>query len=127
LEIVLKAVMGIRKGKRRSLLLLTEEEAHRLTTALTPTHLPRSFLIQEAIQAGLRTIDPTNIPGRRSKVLCFRLPTELRDRVRALAEELDTSQQTLLRHFLFTYLSELEWKNMPPTKHRGKGRRGDGS
>jgi hypothetical protein len=112
------------KGKRRSLLLLTEEEARRLATTLTATHLPRSFLIQEAIQAGLHTADLANIPERRSRVLCFRLPTELLGRVRALAEELDTSQQTLLRHFLFTYLSEMGRRSTPPTNRRGKGRRG---
>jgi hypothetical protein len=112
------------KGKCRGLLLLTEGEARRLAASLTLTHLPRSFLIQEAIQAGLQTVDLANIPGRRSKVLCFRLPTELLGRVRALAEELDTSQQTLLRHFLFTYLSEMERRSTPPTNRRGKGRRG---
>jgi hypothetical protein len=112
------------KGKRRSLLLLTEEEARRLATAQTPTRLSRSFLIQEAVQAGLQTADIANVPGRRNKILCFRLPPELRDRVRELAKELDTSQQTLIRHFLFTYLSEMERKSTPPTNRRGKGRRG---
>jgi len=113
--------------KCRGLLLLTEEEARRLADALTPFHLPRSFLILEAIQAGLQTADLKNIPGRRRRILCFRLPVELRERVRELAEERHISQQSLIRYFLFTYLSQLERKSTPPTKHRTNSRRGGGS
>ena len=117
---------GLRRveRKRRSLLLLTEEEARRLAEALTRFHVPRSFMILEAIQAGLETADLKNIPGRRSRLLYFRLPREVRERVKELAEARHTSQQTLIRHFLFTYLSHLERKTPPPTKRRtnkGKG------
>jgi hypothetical protein len=105
-------VVGLRKleRKRSGLLLLTEEEARRLTDALTPFHLPRSFMILEAIQAGLQAAHLKNIPRRRSKILYFRLPGEVRERVKVkeLAEERHTSQQTLIRHFLFTCLSHLE-------------------
>jgi predicted DNA-binding protein len=106
------------------LLLLTEEEARRLNDALTPYHISKSFIIQEAIQVGLQTLDLTNIPGRRSKILQIRLPAELRRRVRALAKERRISQQSLTRHFLFTYLSQLERKSTPPTKTRNHTSRG---
>ncbi|MGP8069414.1 MAG: hypothetical protein ACLP5V_05945 [Candidatus Bathyarchaeia archaeon] len=108
------------------MLLLTEEEARRLTDALTPYHISKSFIIQEAIQAGLQTLNPGNVPGPRNRIVQFRLPAELRKRVRKLAEEHHISQQSLIRYFLFTYLSQLERKYAPPTKTRSHTKR-DGS
>ena len=51
-------------GRRKRRLLLTDDEAASLTEAADQYHMPRSFLILEAIQAGLETVNPAVIPGR---------------------------------------------------------------
>jgi hypothetical protein len=104
------------------LILLTEEEASQLADAVNQFHVPRSFLILEAIQAGLRSLDTATIPGRRSRPLSFRLPDEIAVRVKQVSREHDVSQQNLIRHLLFTYLkqrtAETRTPRNPPKKHR---------
>jgi hypothetical protein len=102
--------------RKRSLLLLTEEEASRLADALKDSHVPASILILEAIQAGLQTLDLTTMPGRRTRTLYFRIPTEIRERVKQLATQRHVSQQSLTRHFLFTYISHPPWKKPDPPR-----------
>jgi len=65
--------------ENRSLLLLTEEEASRLAEALENYHVSRSFMILEAVQAGLANLDLAKIPGRRKRIVYFRLPSEIRE------------------------------------------------
>lgn len=96
------------------MLLLTEEEASRLADALKDFPVPRSILILEAIQAGLHTLDLTNMPGRRTRILCFRIPAEIEQKLKQLAAERHVSKQSLIRHFLFTYISHPPWKKPRP-------------
>jgi hypothetical protein len=91
------------------LLLLTEAEASRLAGAVKELHVPRSLIILEAVQAGLQTLDPNVIPGRRTKSVHFRLPPEVREKVRLVATQYQLSQQNLIRHMLFAYLAAPPW------------------
>jgi hypothetical protein len=100
------------------LLLLTEEEASQLADAVNQFHVPRSLLILEAIQAGLRSLGTTTIPGRRSKPLSFRLPDEIAVRVKQVAQEHHVSQQNLIRHLLFNYLTQLAAETPNTTETR---------
>jgi hypothetical protein len=61
-------------GRCRGLVLLTEEEALRLAEAVDQFHVPRGFLILEAVQAGLQNLNACAVPGRRSEAIAFRLP-----------------------------------------------------
>jgi hypothetical protein len=101
---------GLAAGNRRGMVLLTEEERLRLAEAVNQFHIPRSFLILEAIQAGLKNPDTTTIPGRRNRRLTFRLPSDTIKAVKQTAKEKGVSQQSLIRHLLFTYLSEIGGK-----------------
>jgi hypothetical protein len=100
----------LKLGRRPNLLLLTEEEASRLAVAARTLHVPSNFIILEAVQFGLQALDPTKITKRRRKIVYFRLPTEIKQRVIELAQELDLSQQSLIRHYLSTYLTQLGTK-----------------
>lgn len=92
-------------------LLLTEEELKRIDQALVESGaLNRSLLILEAIQAGianaalLRTVE-----GRRRWRVDFRIPRELKDKVQTVARRRHQTQQSLLRHLLFHYISRGPW------------------
>jgi hypothetical protein len=64
-------------------------------------------MILEAIKAGLQTPDPATIPGRRTRMVHFSLPSEIRERAKQLTGERNVSQQSLIRHFLFAHVSRL--------------------
>jgi len=106
-------------------LLLTEEESGRLAEAVKASGAPnRSFLILESIQTKLHSPNLPGLQGKRTTILHCWLPTEIIEEVRRLALERRVTQQSLLRYFLFTYLSQLPRKNTSPTKTRGHTRRG---
>lgn len=105
-------------------LLLTQEESGRLAEAVKASGAPnRSFLILESIQTKLHAPNLAGLQGKRTTILHCWLPTEIMAEVRRLAHEHGVTQQSLLRYFLFTYLSQLERKNTPPTKTRNPTRR----
>lgn len=93
-------------SRQRNVLLLNEEEHSRLAEAIDAFHVSRSFIILEAIQTGLLAEGEVEVSGRRRKVVYFRLPSEIKEKVRRLAEERDVSQQSLIRHFLDKYLAQ---------------------
>ena len=93
------------EGRRVGLLLLTEEERLWLAETVERLHVPRSFLILEAVQAGLGG-PSLSIPGRKNKAVSFRLPAEVAEKVKQAADARGVSQQSLIRHLLFTYLTE---------------------
>ena len=106
-------------------LLLTEEESRKLAEAVKTSGAPnRSLLILESIQAKLHSPNLPELQGKRTNILHCWLPTEIMEKVRLLAHEQGVSQQSLIRYFLFTYLSQLERKNPPPTKTRSHTKRG---
>ena len=98
----------MRDTRRRNLLLLNDEENSRLAEAIREHHVSRSFIILEAIQAGLQARVQPKIPGRRKRVVYFRLPAEIKAKIKELAEKHKASQQSLLRHFLDAYLAKLD-------------------
>ena len=113
------------KSRCKLKLLLTEEESEKLANAVRTSGAPnRSLLILASIQAGLRGPKPLELQGKRSRVTYFWLSTLLLGEIRRLANERHVTQQKLLRHFLFTYLSQLERKSTPPTKRRRRTKRG---
>jgi hypothetical protein len=70
--------------------------------------LGKSFLISEAILVGIKKTD-MNIPqSRRIHKINFWLPTELANQVKELSRLKETSQQNLMRHYLFHYLANPE-------------------
>ena len=93
------------EGRRVGLLFQTEEERLWLAGAVERLHVPRSFLILEAVQAGLGG-HSLSIPGRRNRGVSFRLPAEVAEKVKQAAQVRGVSQQSLIRHLLFTYLTE---------------------
>jgi len=97
------------------LLLLTEEERAWLAEAVDRLHVPRSFLILEAVQAGFQRPSPPPIPGRRNKGVSFRLPAEVAEKIKQAASARGISQQSLIRHLLFTYITEIHPKTAPAT------------
>ena len=109
------------RAKRRCKLklLLTEEESGWLEDAVRRSGAPnRSLLILDSIQTGLMAGSLRGLQGKRSRVTYFWLPTPIRREIRRLARERHVTQQNLLRHFLFTHLSQLDAKSTPPTKPR---------
>ena len=69
----------------------------------------RGFLLFEAVQAGLRNPAPDNAPIGPRVGVRFWLPREMSDKVKELANLNVTSQQSLLRDFLFRYLTNPPW------------------
>ena len=113
------------EGRCKGLLRLDEREAKRLAEALEELHLPRSLIILEAVQAGLAKLDPACVPGKRTHQLHFRLPADVREKVRRAAAEHHLSQQALIRHMLFTYLSSPQGNhqtNRAPDEAKPEGR-----
>jgi hypothetical protein len=108
------------KSKCRVALLLTDEEALKLASAIKQSAAPsRSFIVAESIRAGLQTRNQIRAHGRRRRYPLW-LPSEVKQAVKQLALELHVSQQDLLRHFLRTYLESPPWKRTgkPHTQRR---------
>jgi hypothetical protein len=103
------------KRKCRVALLLTDEEALKLASAIKQSAAPsRSFIVAESIRAGLQTRNRISAQGRRRRYPLW-LPTEVKQEVKQLALELHVSQQDLLRHFLGSYLESPPWKRASKT------------
>ena len=73
--------------------------------------IDESFLLMEAIHAGIVKADE---PVPEMRMICrirFWLSTKLALKVRELSELKGTSQQNLMRSYLFQYLAHPSWKN----------------
>jgi hypothetical protein len=77
-------------------------------------YLSRSLIILEAIRAGLQNTNLALVQERRSFRINARVPTEFKDRVKRLAGINGFTQQRLLRHFLFQYLTSAPWRETRP-------------
>ena len=107
------------KSRCKLKLYLSVEESAELAEAVKASGAPnRSLLILDSIQTGLMARSLAGLQGKRSRVTYFWLPTPIRREIRRLARERHVTQQNLLRHFLFTHLSQLDAKSTPPTKPR---------
>ena len=100
------------EGRCRLRILLTEEEVARLDAAVVESYaVNRSLLVFEAIQAGIKRSVINTLPrvSRRREVPVW-VTRELKQQVKHLAETHSVTQQRLLRHFLFQYLTKPPWK-----------------
>jgi hypothetical protein len=103
-------------------LLLTKEESVKLAEALSTSGAPSlSFIALESIEAGLRKRNPNGIQTRRTHTFPLWVPEDVMEEVRRLAVEWDASQQSIIRHFLLTYLASPPWKH--PKKRLGQSER----
>ncbi len=90
---------------------LTQAELRQLERAVNHSGAPsRAFLIFEAIQAGLRNTNLREAQGRRVKKVNLRVPPEIKERIKQVAEYQAVTQQGLLRYFLFEYLASEPWR-----------------
>jgi hypothetical protein len=93
-------------------LLLTDAEFRKVGQALEEIRpMNKSFLITEAVQAGLAE---TNLDINQLRRICeiqFWLPREIAGSVRRLAGLTQTTQRELIHYFLFQYLANSPWKS----------------
>ena len=90
--------------------LLDKKEFDNLALAVIETGTNKSFLIFQAIEYGLRTLDPCQAQGRRSYRVHAWVPKELRNSVKELSMVTGVTQQSILRLFLSEYLKAAPWK-----------------
>jgi hypothetical protein len=95
-------------------LLLTQSELETLDRAVRESGaLTRTFLIFEAIQAGLQNPTPKIIEKKRNRRVDAWTSADMKHRIQQFADNAGMTQQTLLRHFLLTYLAAKPWKPHP--------------
>ena len=98
-------------------LLLTESELETLDRAVSESGASnRSLIIFEALQAGLQVPTPKIKWKKRNRRVDAWTSGEIKRRIAQLANEIGVTQQTLLRYFLATYISQLGRKSTPSTK-----------
>lgn len=105
-----------RRRRSRLRLILTESETAELDRAVAESGaIFRSLIIAEAIQAGLsRPADRTLTAERRCRRVDVWLPRGIGALVKRTAQAHKTTQQKLLRHFLFEYIASGPWKATEP-------------
>lgn len=105
-------------------LLLTEDEASRVDSAVFNSGaLSRALLVLEAVQFGLRLwANARGAQRRRSRRIEVRIPAELKSTVKDAAKRLGLTQQSLLRHFLFQYLTLSPWEQKSSNEGAQTGR-----
>lgn len=92
-------------------LLLTQSELETLDRAVRESGaVTRTFLIFEAVQAGLQNPTPKITKKKRNRRVDTWASGDLKRRIAQLATDAGVTQQTLLRHFLHTYLTAAPWK-----------------
>jgi len=103
-----------RRARKRSKLrlILTQSQTAELDRAVAESGaIFRSLIIAEAIHAGLsRPADRTLTAERRCRRVDVWLPRGIGALVKRTAQAHKTTQQRLLRHFLFEYIASGPWK-----------------
>ena len=102
--------MGSRSRLR---ILLTEEEINRLDSAVAEScAVTRNLLVYTAIHEGLTTFKPETIqkPNRRREVPIW-VPKDMKNKIRELAKTNTITQQSIMRHLLFQYITRASWNN----------------
>lgn len=105
-------------------LLLTHAEYDEFRQALQEIHpLDKSFLLFQAVKTGLSQQDKEIKPNRRACKIHFWLPKEIAQEAKQLAHVKATTQQNLIREFLFRYLANPPWRRSTgATKVESSGR-----
>ena len=97
------------RGKLR--VLLTECEVERVDRAVAASGAwSRGLLIVEAVRAGLANPELKLEDGRRLRRIDALVPRKLAARLKDAAALKNVTQQHLLRHFLFQYLTAAPWE-----------------
>ena len=107
-----------RKHRKRSRLrlILTDHELEELDRAVAESGaLFRSLLIAAAIYTGLAKSDFALTQQKRCRQVAVWVPKRLAGEVKQVATTHSLTQQTLLRHFLFSYLACAPWKTAQET------------
>ncbi len=100
-------------SRSRLRILLTEQEINLLDSAVAESYaVTRNLLVYSAIHEDLKTFKPETIqrPSRRREVPIW-VPREMKSKVRELAKTHSISQQSILRHLLFQYITRAPWNN----------------
>lgn len=98
-------------GRTKHCLLLNHAELDELQRALWEIHpLDKSFLLFEAIKTGLSRTDEEIKSTRRTRKAHFWLPKDIARQLKQLAKVKATTQQSLIREFLFQYLANPPWE-----------------
>jgi hypothetical protein len=109
----LMGLLIILGSRSRLRILLTEEEINRLDPAVAESYaVTRNLLVCSAIHEGLKTFKPETIqkPSRHREVRIW-VPKDMKNKIRELAETNSITQQTILRHLLFQYITRAPWNN----------------
>jgi len=91
--------------------LLDKKESGLLALAVIETGTNKSFLIFQAIEYGLRTLDPCDAQGKRSYRTTAWVPRKLKNGMKELSIVTGLTQQSILRLFLSEYLKVAPWKH----------------
>ena len=111
-------------GRTKHCLLLNHDELDELQRALRKIHpLDKSFLLFEAIKTGLSRADEEIRPKRRTCKTHFWLPKDIARQLKQLAKAKGTTQQSLIRQYLFQYLANPPWRR---SEAGGTGPESDG-
>lgn len=103
--------MAEASGRTKHCLLLNHAEFDELQRALREIHpLDKSFLLFEAIKTGLSRADEEIKSTRRTCKAHFWLPKDIARQLKQLAKVKATTQQSLIREFLFQYLANPPWE-----------------
>jgi hypothetical protein len=101
----------MRSSRTRLSLLLTQAEFKQLCGALEEIYpMGKSFLMLVAINAGVMQPDHPVPRTKRDCRVRFWLPRRLAVKIRELSKLKGTSQQNLMRHYLFQYIAHPPWK-----------------
>ena len=98
------------KDRSRVRTLLDRKESDNLALAVIETGTNKSFLIFQAIEYGLRTLDPRDAQGKRIYRTAAWVPRTLKNSVKELSICTGLTQQSILRLFLSEYLKATPWK-----------------
>ena len=110
------------RHRSRLRILLTREEINLLDSAVAERYaVTRNLLVYTAIHEGLTTFKPETIrkPNRRREVPIW-VPRDMKNKIRELAKTHSITQQTILRHLLFQYITQAPWNNTKTTHEQSK-------
>jgi isocitrate dehydrogenase kinase/phosphatase len=103
-----------RRRRSRLRLILTQSETAELDRAVADSGaIFRSLIIAEAIHAGLSRLGEFTVtPERRCRRVDIWMPRGTEDQIKRAAQAYRTTQQKLLRHYLFEYIANAPWKTI---------------
>jgi len=95
-------------------LLLTPSELEKLDAAVQDTGTNRSFILLEAMQAGLADPNLKIDQEKRTRRIDAWTTSRMKEKLRQLAAKLNITQQHLTRTLLLNYLTTSPWNQPKP-------------